>query len=61
MTAEPDPRTDADDNEDATNEGRSAQAPAEGGDDIVPRQPGSPRDEGSDIGEAELGAGTTGG
>ena len=60
MTAEPDPRTDADDNEDATNEGRSAQAPAEGGDDVVPPDAGSPRDRGPD-GAAELGAGTTGG
>jgi len=58
MTAEPDPRPDprtaADDDEDATNEGRSAQAPAEGADDANPPGDGSPRD-------AELGAGTTGG
>jgi hypothetical protein len=38
----PDPRTDAYDDQDATNEGRSAQAPVEGDDDANPRQPGSP-------------------
>ncbi len=39
---DPDPRTAADDQEDATNEGRSAQAPAEGGDDIPAGGSGSP-------------------
>ncbi|WP_375391494.1 hypothetical protein [uncultured Sphingomonas sp.] len=41
----PDPRTAADDDEDATtlpNAGVSAEAPAEGGDDAPGEQPGSP-------------------
>jgi hypothetical protein len=33
MAIEPDPRTAADDDEDATNEGASAEEPAEGADD----------------------------
>lgn len=37
--AEPDPRTAADD--DATDQGVSAETPAEGGDDTPPEQPGS--------------------
>ena len=40
---DPDPRTDADDSEDAINEGQSAEAPAEGGDDTPGQQPGSPQ------------------
>lgn len=36
---QPDPRTAADDDEDATGD----QAPAEGGDNTPPEQPGSPR------------------
>ena len=40
---DPDPRTSADDDEDATNEGVSTQAPAEGGNDIAPERPGSPK------------------
>ena len=44
---DPDPRTGADDDEDATpdanDEGVSTETPAEGGDDIAPKQPGSPR------------------
>ncbi len=40
---DPDPRTDADDGEDAINEGQSAQAPAEGADDEPAQQPGSPQ------------------
>jgi len=54
MTAEPDPRTAADDDEDATNRGESAQAPAEGSNAANPPADGSPHG-------AELGAGTTGG
>ncbi len=38
---DPDPRTAADDDEDATDQGLSAEEPAEGGDDIPPEQPGS--------------------
>jgi len=37
----PDPRTSADDDEDATNEGVSTQTPAEGEDDAP--EPGSPQ------------------
>lgn len=44
---DPDPRTSADDDEDATpdddNAGVSTQAPAEGGDDAPPERPGSPK------------------
>ena len=40
---EPDPRTSADDDEDATDDGVSAQEPAEGGDDTPGELPGSPR------------------
>ena len=40
---DPDPRTSADDNEDATDEGVSSDAPAEGHDDVAPEQPGSPQ------------------
>lgn len=40
--SEPDPRTDADDNEDATNIGVSTQAPAEGADDAPAGGDGSP-------------------
>lgn len=40
---EPDPRTAADDDEDATDQGRSTGAPAEGADDTAPEQPGSPQ------------------
>ena len=41
---DPDPRTDADDDEvDAANQGQSAETPAEGGDDAPGRQPGSPQ------------------
>lgn len=39
---DPDPRTGADDDEDATDEGVSTETPAEGDDDVAPRQPGSP-------------------
>lgn len=42
-TARPDPRTAADDGEDATDDGASAQAPVEGGDDEPGRDDGSPR------------------
>ena len=38
----PDPRTAPDDMEDATNEGRSAEQPAEGGDGTPPENDGSP-------------------
>lgn len=40
---QPDPRTSADDNEDATNQGVSTPAPAEGEDDAPGAQPGSPQ------------------
>ena len=45
---DPDPRTGADDDEDATDprqtdRGVSTEAPAEGGDDTAPAQPGSPQ------------------
>lgn len=40
---EPDPRTAADDNEDATNKGVSAEAPAEGKDDSAAPRDGSPQ------------------
>jgi hypothetical protein len=56
MTAEPDPRTAADDNEDATNEGRSSQSPAEGSDQSPP--PGIDSPERAD---ADIGPGTSGG
>ena len=41
--SDPDPRTATDDNEDATEVGVSAEAPAEGDDDAPGKQPGSPR------------------
>lgn len=40
---EPDPRTAADDMEDATDQGESAQLPAEGEDDETERHDGSPQ------------------
>lgn len=40
---EPDPRTAADDDEDATRHGVSSTEPAEGGDAAAPEQPGSPK------------------
>lgn len=43
MTPDPDPDTADDHDEDATNRGESAKAPAEGGDDLPPEQPGSPK------------------
>lgn len=43
MTLDPDPRTAADDDEDATDDGVSTPAPAEGADDVAPEQPGSPK------------------
>ena len=57
MTAEPDPRTAADDNEDATNQGQSAQAPAEGSDATPGPGEGSP--ERADT--SEIGPGTSAG
>ncbi|SFP63369.1 hypothetical protein [Sphingomonas rubra] len=39
----PDPRTAPDDAEDASNQGKSAQAPAEGADDLSPENDGSPQ------------------
>lgn len=42
MSIEPDPRTAPEDNEDATNEGVSAQEPAEGSDDSPAGGDGSP-------------------
>ena len=43
MTTDPDPRTQADDDEDAVGRGVSSPAPAEGGDDSPGEQPGSPQ------------------
>jgi hypothetical protein len=40
---EPDPRTAADDDEDATGQGASTTEPAEGDDTAAPVQPGSPQ------------------
>lgn len=40
---DPDPRTAAEDDEDATNEGQSAEVSAEGADDEPVGQPGSPQ------------------
>lgn len=40
---DPDPRTAADDDEDATGQGVSSTDPAEGGDDSPGEQPGSPQ------------------
>ena len=40
---EPDPRTAADDDEDANNQGVSTEQPAEGDDAAPAEQPGSPR------------------
>ena len=40
---DPDPRTSADDDEDATDEGLSSESPAEGGDDEPAENPGSPK------------------
>lgn len=54
MTAEPDPRTAADDNEDATNRGQSTPQPAEGGAGTPPPGNGSPQD-------AEVSPGVAGG
>ena len=42
MAQDPDPRTASDDDDDATNQGVSAQEPAEGGDDTPGRDEGSP-------------------
>ena len=42
-TVKPDPRTAPDDADDATNEGVSSPAPAEGGDERPPERPGSPK------------------
>jgi len=53
---DPDPRTAADDNEDATNQGQSAQAPAEGSDAASPPDAGSP-----EPADAEIAAGNSGG
>ena len=39
---EPDPRTAADDDEDASNQGHSSEEPAEGCDDAPGERPGSP-------------------
>lgn len=43
MMADPDPRTAADDDEDATNQGVSAQEPAEGSDSEPASEGGSPQ------------------
>ena len=43
LPTEPDPRTAADDLDDATNEGVSAQSPAEGDDDQPAGNDGSPQ------------------
>ncbi len=43
MIQDPDPRTAPEDGEDATNDGQSAEAPAEGGDDTAPETDGSPK------------------
>ena len=42
MIPDPDPRTAPDDDEDATNDGASSPAPAEGLDDEPSKHPGSP-------------------
>ncbi len=42
MTQDPDPRTAPDDDEDATNQGVSSEAPAEGADDAPSGDDGSP-------------------
>ena len=44
MSTDPDPRTAPEDNEDATNQGVSAQEPAEGSDDLPAGDAGSPDD-----------------
>lgn len=44
MTADPDPRTAPEDHEDATNQGVSANDPAEGRDDAPDGDAGSPDD-----------------
>ena len=43
MAIDPDPRTDADDGEDATNQGVSTTEPAEGKEGDPPRESGSPQ------------------
>ena len=43
MIQDPDPRTAPDDLEDATNQGQSAQDPAEGADDAPAEDDGSPQ------------------
>jgi len=43
LTGDPDPRTDADDAEDATNQGASTTEPAEGEDSEPSRDSGSPQ------------------